>query len=391
MPRFSIVIPTRNRPQLVQYALQCALAQTFDDYEVILSDNSDGPETRAVYDRFATPRTRYAKTPRMLSMPDSWEFAVGQATGEYVAILCDDDAIVPGLLQRLHDLLERDPADMVSWRRHAYVMGDWFIENQRNHLYVRAKGAGVTRVESETWLRKWFHTCDYHHQAPMLFNGICRRSVIEDCRREWGRFFLSPCPDVGAGLMMLSRIPSYLQINGALALAGVSQMSIGASGAHNNSRALAAFIKEFDGSITRHGPVKTVTLTTGVLETLYEAKRLAPARFAAYVVDWVNYWVGCHRDLLVFARGGADVTREMAEYRRLLADQPAKLRGAVRAALLRKKVRSVRHALRDRVRAAVGRGKDRGRLEVSGAQAGFSNILECAQRLEAITASQWGG
>ena len=39
MPFFSIVMPTRNRANLLKYALRSALQQTFQDYEVVVSDN----------------------------------------------------------------------------------------------------------------------------------------------------------------------------------------------------------------------------------------------------------------------------------------------------------------------------------------------------------------
>jgi glycosyltransferase involved in cell wall biosynthesis len=56
-PFFSIVMPTRDRAHLLKFALQSALSQTFDDYEILVSDNhstdnvSEGkPYTRRSYD-----------------------------------------------------------------------------------------------------------------------------------------------------------------------------------------------------------------------------------------------------------------------------------------------------------------------------------------------------
>ena len=47
-PLFSIVIPTYNRSELVQGAVRSILAQTFDDFEVVVSDNCSQDDTRAV-------------------------------------------------------------------------------------------------------------------------------------------------------------------------------------------------------------------------------------------------------------------------------------------------------------------------------------------------------
>ena len=76
MPRVSVVMPTRNRAHLLKVALQSALRQTWQDLEILVSDNYCGnEETRKVYESFQDPRLRYVRTDRLLAMPDSWEFA----------------------------------------------------------------------------------------------------------------------------------------------------------------------------------------------------------------------------------------------------------------------------------------------------------------------------
>ena len=82
MPRFSILMPTRNRAQLLQFALQSALDQPTADLEIVVSDNDSRDDTPAVARRFNDPRVRYVRTPETLAMPDSWEFALSHATGE---------------------------------------------------------------------------------------------------------------------------------------------------------------------------------------------------------------------------------------------------------------------------------------------------------------------
>ena len=61
-PLFSIVIPTYNRSELVQGAVRSILDQTFDDYEVVVSDNCSQDYTRDVIEGFQYPRVRYVRT-----------------------------------------------------------------------------------------------------------------------------------------------------------------------------------------------------------------------------------------------------------------------------------------------------------------------------------------
>ena len=81
------------------------MRQDLDDYEIIVSDNHSGDATPEVVRKLGESRVRYARTTRAFSIPDSCEFALSHARGEYVTYLCDDDAIRPLLLQNLADTL----------------------------------------------------------------------------------------------------------------------------------------------------------------------------------------------------------------------------------------------------------------------------------------------
>jgi len=92
-PLFSIVIPTRDRPNLLKDAIQSALEQEFDDYEIIVSDNSTNSETQKLVSEFESKKIKYFRTPRPLDMPKSWEFALSKANGKFITFLGDDDLL----------------------------------------------------------------------------------------------------------------------------------------------------------------------------------------------------------------------------------------------------------------------------------------------------------
>jgi len=101
MPRVSVVIPTRNRAPLLKVALQSALRQTWQDLEILVSDNyCENEETKKVYESFQDSRLRYVRTDRLLAMPDSWEFALSHAKGQYVTFLTDDSYLLPFAIER---------------------------------------------------------------------------------------------------------------------------------------------------------------------------------------------------------------------------------------------------------------------------------------------------
>jgi hypothetical protein len=98
-PKFSILIPTRDRPELLRFALESAKRQTWEDFEVIVSDNSVAKPARAVFDEYADARFRYVRPPGQVSMADNWEFASLQARGEHVTVLIDKTVLLPSTLR----------------------------------------------------------------------------------------------------------------------------------------------------------------------------------------------------------------------------------------------------------------------------------------------------
>ena len=71
-PRFSVVIPTRERATTLRYCLRTCLEQDFDDYEIVVCDNCSSPATREVVEEAASPRIVLASTwrpPRRTTAP----------------------------------------------------------------------------------------------------------------------------------------------------------------------------------------------------------------------------------------------------------------------------------------------------------------------------------
>src|SRR5512142_2108929 len=119
-PCFSVVIPTFNRSDLFPYAVQSILRQTFQDFEIILSDNCSGDDTPEVARQFADSRVRYVRTPRHFVIADAWEFARKQASGNMIMMLSDDDALLSSALQRFNDEARSYGADFLFSIRAEY-------------------------------------------------------------------------------------------------------------------------------------------------------------------------------------------------------------------------------------------------------------------------------
>ena len=92
------------------------LNQTFEDFEIIISDNCSEDDTPETAKQFTDPRVRYVRTPRHYTIPDSWEFARSFAKGKLIIMLSDDDALVDSALEHFQQQAERYDADFVFSR-----------------------------------------------------------------------------------------------------------------------------------------------------------------------------------------------------------------------------------------------------------------------------------
>ena len=63
-PRFTVLMPTHYRPDVIGFAIQSVLNQTETDFELFIVGDGAWPETSAVVHRFTDPRIRWFDLPK---------------------------------------------------------------------------------------------------------------------------------------------------------------------------------------------------------------------------------------------------------------------------------------------------------------------------------------
>jgi glycosyltransferase involved in cell wall biosynthesis len=98
-----------------------AQAQRFRDLEILIGNDGDAAELIdwAKASAAADPRVRYLKTPRRLGLAGNWNFLAEHARGEFIAIIGDDDRLLPDFAERL---LLREAADVAAIFSNHYVI-----------------------------------------------------------------------------------------------------------------------------------------------------------------------------------------------------------------------------------------------------------------------------
>src|SRR3954454_14751931 len=95
MAKVSIVIPTRNRAELLSRAVRSVLRQTYPDWEVLIVDDASSDDTGDVVQHICDRRVRYWRHPVNEGVAADRNTAMAHSTGRYVAFLDDDDEWFP--------------------------------------------------------------------------------------------------------------------------------------------------------------------------------------------------------------------------------------------------------------------------------------------------------
>jgi glycosyltransferase involved in cell wall biosynthesis len=233
-PLFSILVPTRQRPDTLVATLATLVEQPGDDYEIVVADNFGDAEVTQVIEaaQKLNPRVRHIRSESVLPMAVNWERGLAACTGKYVTVLGDDDGFLPGTLKQVRNLIALSGAQIINWNVHTYWWPDTIAFWHANRLYANTSANGVEWRESAAVLSAFFGDRLSFGDLPMIYTAFVDREIIEIVIDKYGHYFTPPeiAPDVSSGVINLIFSERYLQSRRPLAIRGNSKRSVGTSG-----------------------------------------------------------------------------------------------------------------------------------------------------------------
>ena len=111
VPRLSIGLPVYNGEDYLTESLDALLGQTYEDFELIISDNASTDGTSDICQRYARQdsRVRYVRQPRNIGLARNHDFVFQQSCGELFKWAAADDLYGQHLLERCVDALDEYP------------------------------------------------------------------------------------------------------------------------------------------------------------------------------------------------------------------------------------------------------------------------------------------
>ncbi|MGM4967166.1 glycosyltransferase family 2 protein [Tardiphaga sp. 1201_B9_N1_1] len=108
-PMVTIAIPTFNRARHLRHCIKSALAQTYDNFEVLVSNNASTDTTYEVLKEFSDEKLRIVQQKINIGLLPNWNACLANAKGDYVVFLSDDDRVSPFMIQKAIDVVRKRP------------------------------------------------------------------------------------------------------------------------------------------------------------------------------------------------------------------------------------------------------------------------------------------
>jgi glycosyltransferase involved in cell wall biosynthesis len=115
-PAVSIGLPVYNGERYLAEALDALLAQTYTDFELIISDNASTDRTEEICRAYAArdTRIRYIRQPVNIGVDPNHHFVFEEARGRYFKWASDDDLYAPDFVRRCVETLEAHPEAVLA-------------------------------------------------------------------------------------------------------------------------------------------------------------------------------------------------------------------------------------------------------------------------------------
>jgi glycosyltransferase involved in cell wall biosynthesis len=126
IPRVSIGMPVYNGERYLEQAVDSLLAQTFTDFELIISDNASTDGTPAICERYAAndSRVRYYRNDHNRGASWNYNRVYALSRAPYFKQAAHDDLCAPTFLERCVDVLDRDPSVVMAYPRTILIDDD---------------------------------------------------------------------------------------------------------------------------------------------------------------------------------------------------------------------------------------------------------------------------
>lgn len=173
--KISIVIPYHGRLSLFKETLESLRKQSFKDFEVVISDDTDDTENiKMLIDSYSDLHIKYVKSSINLGAISNTLQGINNASNNFIHILHTDDILSPNCIQFEQELINKYPANLfINHIHHAFE--NEFYSNEHNEYKIECP--------KTSWLKSKIFT-DCTVPSAWCFN----KKILKDINFTKGEF-----------------------------------------------------------------------------------------------------------------------------------------------------------------------------------------------------------
>lgn len=241
VPRFTVIIPSKNRAEYLRYTLRTCMMQNYERLEVVVSDDGSTENNREIVSEASQldPRIRFVAHPHGGGMRENFEFALSQVKPGFVIALGGDDGLLPDGIQGMWDVLQETGTELLAWPGPIYSYPQTRGADSQLVIY---RQKGVRLIDSAVFLRRQAKKLRYSSdvESPMFYvKGVASTKLVERVRDRSPdrRFYLCPTPDGFSGIVLAGEVSRFAFSGQPFSLFGLSPSSQGLAYLSNSPHA----------------------------------------------------------------------------------------------------------------------------------------------------------
>ena len=150
-PFFSIFIPTSTRPEYVQDCIASVLKQTFQSFEILISDNGTTKLCKEVVERFHDERIIYKRPSFPLGPCDNHDLAQYGFRGDYFILLGDKHRLTHTALEKVYEATQEYNNHIISFAGEVFTALEGTNSTELSKGFISRKNYTHTIKIIDTW------------------------------------------------------------------------------------------------------------------------------------------------------------------------------------------------------------------------------------------------
>lgn len=240
-PRFTVIIPAKNRGKYLYHTLKTCMMQDYPNFEIIISDDASTDDTKRIVCEAQKNDNRiiYYHHADGLGMRENFEFALRKVKPGYVLALGADDGLLPRAIWGMYKVLKETGMELLTWPSTVYTFPSVFGEDGQLTIYHKR---GIKIVKSKDFLTRQTRNLWYLNdvECPMFYvKGVVSTELVNKVcsRTEDGRFYSCPTPDGYSGIVLAGEVSEYAFSGEPFTIFGTSASSQGLAYLSNDDKA----------------------------------------------------------------------------------------------------------------------------------------------------------